>query len=606
MTFSVVPETIEEFERQFGRERIAAAAAECGILTTSPRSRLSDDQRRQLFQRLVGVSVESTTGLRQVPQGNALPPSGTKANPHAGVPAPNAQARSTIANPSTASSPSEASVDTARLLQQIHEERVARANLEKALREQRSLAEALSHQIKQRDSELQQMADAERHLHQELSLQSARLQSLQRIADESTELRAELRSQAAVIAASSRHQIAEVRTDTLRAEIKALRREADKAEKLHFEKIRQQAQIAELKQKIDALKAQLRTANSRKAAATNTRPRPPAATKPSNQPKSAGDIESSAALDLLLVDRVQVWARQQAKAAQRFVPPKAVAVAGDGPMPSNALESLLQSRGIELVPIGDPRAAVLVVGRDHWEVDQIEEQIKARSGKDLFVHSQEMLLTMLLLGADPFLSGRNGKPDAKLMQAFADGHPALQCCIEEGFQWPRIPTATIARMLDPPPETAEESPLHKLGYRVGKTDGVPEKKRRDILECAFHGSLPPVKSRDYMKGWGTPKTRRRLRRMVTAIDWSIVKAIGRQRERGHDMSQAIDEWSGDLEWMHQSLYESWMHFRWPDTRVRGGRQHASVRKASARSRVAPTANTRKAARPDYRRALRFK
>ena len=38
MGFGVVPETLEEFERQFGRERIVTAAAECNIRTANPKS----------------------------------------------------------------------------------------------------------------------------------------------------------------------------------------------------------------------------------------------------------------------------------------------------------------------------------------------------------------------------------------------------------------------------------------------------------------------------------------------------------------------------------------------------------------------------------------
>jgi hypothetical protein len=175
-----------------------------------------------------------------------------------------------------------------------------------------------------------------------------------------------------------------------------------------------------------------------------------------------------------------------------------------------------------------------------------------------------MFLTALLVGKDLFRTAEN-----KTLLEFAVDHEALRCCIDEGFMWPAIPTATIARILDPQIEAVEESPLHEMGYRVGKTNGVPKSRRREILEVAFRGALPTVKSSAYMKRWGTPNSRRRLRRMATAIDWYIVQAMGRQKKRKHDMSVAIDEWSGDLAWMNDELYEPWMRFHWPNTHVDG-------------------------------------
>jgi hypothetical protein len=600
MSFGVIPETFEEFERQFGRERIVAAAAECGIRASSPQARLSDDQRRVLFQRLIGQSPGSTTESRQAlrpdPTSDSRNPTGATAL---------APVSSAVA----------ASIDTNRLLRQIHEEQRARANLEQAFRAQRALSESLTLQVTERDLELQRISLVEPKLRGEIAALSERIQSQQRMEDENERLRAELKSQSSVIAASRRSQTAEARANALRAEVTALRRKADKAEKLHFEGVRQRTQIADQKAQIDDLKARLRAARSDlppKVTTTERNRQMEAANqtiatlkKKLDEVTRTGQTQVPAAMDVFSDPRIRAWAQKQGRAGRRFVPPKIVAVAGEGPMPSNALECLLEGRGIEVVPVGDPRASVLIVGRDHWEVDQIEEQIKARSGEDLFVHSQEMFLTTLLVGADPFSSGLTGRADPKLMRAFADGHPALQCCIEEGFLWPSIPTADIARLLDVAIEAIEESPLHHMGYRVGKTDGVAERKRHDILARAFAGELPKIGSRDYMKGWGKPGTRRRLRRIATAIDWYIVQAMGRQTKRGHDMSVAVADWTADLNWLHEEIYEAWMHFRWPDTRVRGARL-SFVRAGAARPRAKRPTHQRTPSQPDYRRVVRFK
>lgn len=614
MGFGVVPETLEEFERQFGRERIVTAAAECNIRTANPQNRLTDDQRRVLFQRLVGVSVESTTGSRQLLKDDALSASGIKTNAPAVVPTVNAPVQPTVANPSTVSSGSAVSADTNRLLRQIHEERLARANLEQALREQRSLAEALRNQIEQRHSELERMADVERQLRQEITSLSARVQSLQRIADENKELRSELKSQAAVIAASSRRQVAEARADLLRAEIRALRGEADKAEKLHFEGIRQRNQIAEQKAKIDALKVQLRAANSRNAAAKSDRSRKPAATKLSSkldvanrriislekklrEITNAGDVEASASLDLLFDPCIQVWARKQGRSGRKLVLPKCITVSGHAPLSAGALEALLVSHGIDIVPISDPRAEALVVGRDGWLIDDIEDQIKARAGKELFIYSQEMLLTALLVGADPF------RPcDRKVLLAFADGHDALQYCRTEGFNWPQINTTSIARALAYPwDDRVGESPLKKLGYTVGVSKGLTQDKRREILEEAFEGMLPDVDSKPYMATWGKPGTRHRLRRIARFLAWLKRNA----EKRDANMRQAIAEWSSDLNWLH-GFYQPWMRFRWPSTHVDG--PGTPVRRLSGAKKSSTTRTVRRTASPapNYRRVLRMK
>ena len=614
MGYGVVPETLEEFERQFGRERIATAAAECGIRTTSPQNRLTDDQRRVLFQRLVGVSVESTTGSRQSPKDEAQSASGIKTTAPAAAPTANVPVRSEVANPSTIPSASEASVDSNRLLRQIHEERVARANVEQALREQRSRADALGNQIEQRDNELERMADAERQLRHEITSLSARLQSLQRIADENKELRSELRSQAAVIAASSRHQVAEARADLLRAEIKALRREAEKAEKLHFEGIRQRTQIAALKEKIDTLKMQLRAASSRGSKTKSDGSLRPTATKLRSQLEianrrivslekklreiaSAGDVNASAAIDFLLDTRVQAWTRKQGSSRRKLVLPRFITVSGHTPLSAGALEALLVSHGIDIAPVGDPRAETLIVGRDGWLIDEIEDQIKVRAGKELFIYSQEMLLTALLVGADPF------RPcDRKVLLAFADGHDALQYCRTEGFNWPQIDTTSIARALAYPwDDRVGESPLKKLGYTVGVSKGLTQDKRREILEEAFESKLPNVDSKSYMATWGKPGTRHRLRRIARFLAWLKRNA----EKRDANMRQAIAEWSSDLNWLF-GFYQPWMRFRWPSTHVDGPSTPVG-RRSGTKVPSTPRAVRRTAtSTPNYRRVLRVK
>jgi hypothetical protein len=245
-----------------------------------------------------------------------------------------------------------------------------------------------------------------------------------------------------------------------------------------------------------------------------------------------------------------------------FQLPPQVVVCGRRPYDHAVIKELLERHHSSVAFAGDPDSPCMVLGREDWFIDDIEQQIKARSGQQLFIYSQEMLELALWVGADPFQTA-----DAATLKEFADGHPALQCCIEEGFLWPSIPTAKISKRLDAMIEQVAESPLHKEGYRVGKIDGLPERDRQSILERTFHGQLKFVESIEYMQQWGQPGSRRRLRRIARLIAWQVGGARGRAEKLGHDMSAATRDWRDDLEWMQRDLYEPWMCFRWPDINV---------------------------------------
>ena len=93
------------------------------------------------------------------------------------------------------------------------------------------------------------------------------------------------------------------------------------------------------------------------------------------------------------------------------------------------------------------------------------------------------------------------------METFGKGHPVIEWLRGMQFPWPAWEGGE-----DPPPSELEQqvkaSPLVKLGYRVGKTYGLPATKRRSLLSEAFQArELPsadfetgvrPAKQREYM------------------------------------------------------------------------------------------------------------
>ena len=110
----------------------------------------------------------------------------------------------------------------------------------------------------------------------------------------------------------------------------------------------------------------------------------------------------------------------------------------------------------------------------------------------------------------------------------------------------------------PPIEQVKESPLLKLGYRVGVHKGIPEAERRIILGRSFLKALPFVDSEEYMEGWSEPKTRLRLRRLA----WHIAMLVRAHRTK-HNFGTAVREWERDLAWLKLTYYKPLMRFIWP-------------------------------------------
>ena len=236
--------------------------------------------------------------------------------------------------------------------------------------------------------------------------------------------------------------------------------------------------------------------------------------------------------------------------------PREVVVVGAGPVPGGEMERLLRKAGFLVRVPGDDSAALMVVGREEWLVDDLEEQIAARKSLGLKVFSQEMLIGALATRDDPFESA-----DKKTLLGFADGHGALEYLIEAGFEWPFItwrPLQTAGQFAEK--KFAEESPVHKLGYVVGKVAGLPDKARRRVLADAFTGKLPKVHSAEYMATWGTPGSRIRLRRMANHL-----ATFARLWQNEPSFDTAVAHWEMDLARLHDEFYEPWMRFRWPET-----------------------------------------
>ena len=89
------------------------------------------------------------------------------------------------------------------------------------------------------------------------------------------------------------------------------------------------------------------------------------------------------------------------------------------------------------------------------------------------------------------------------------------------------------------------SPLHILGYQVGKS-GLTEETRQRILRKAMTEDLPNVGAAEYMATWGLPNTRRRLH----AIILHLVQHLD---QPNCDDTEAVAHWESDICWLKEEF-----------------------------------------------------
>lgn len=598
MAIDQIPATLREFARRFDGKRVEALAAKYRIQPTSPDAPLSEFERRQLF---VGLAFHHTP---------TTPPATVATAPAALADAvrPENVLRSNADDPdhlsdSSTSMHSELQseiqslrVQVTALTDRLVESKETNAKLEERHAKQfRAMADELEAQAEQRvqvqiaiaerlrdeanrllaerDQLQTQLRALELSVRPQLGISEREHYRLKHELEQAREREANLsqRLQAAQQASTQQSEggpaLARENAE-LRTQLAMLRGAKQERDRLAEESDRHRQSISALQRQLEESQAQLRALSHQLRLSDQRRQ---ATDRPASPAAGRGQTARAPTIELPTEDRpeglwassprILRWARSR-PTLKRFSLPAYVAACGHGPKSLKTMQSILKKHGADAVQPGDERASVMVLGRDGWLIDDIEAQIRARSGQDLFIYSQEMLELALQVGADPFLTA-----DAATLKEFADGHPALECCIEEGFLWPSIPTAKISKRLEAMIDQVAESPLHKIGYRVGRTDGAPTSTRREILDSAFNEKLPHVESKDYMAEWGQPGSRRRLRRIARLIAWQVGGARGRAEKLGHDMSAATRDWLDDLEWMKRDLYEPWMRFRWPDIKV---------------------------------------
>lgn len=235
-----------------------------------------------------------------------------------------------------------------------------------------------------------------------------------------------------------------------------------------------------------------------------------------------------------------------------FQPPDDVVSIGSGPFPERAFDEYLKTLNITPYSSG---CNWVIVGRTGWTPQQLEELIEDAEPGELRIFSQELFIAGQLSTHDPFSA------DHEILMEFAKGHPALEYLRSSGFEWPIIDELEdlgVPRYLRGSYSGEDESPIYRMGYVVGSTNGLSPCERQRILKRAFEGVIPHVGDSDYMAEWGNPNTRVRLWRIAHHLAWLI-----RSRRKNPAMVYAVDHWAKDLDWLESTFYKSRMKFSWP-------------------------------------------
>lgn len=239
---------------------------------------------------------------------------------------------------------------------------------------------------------------------------------------------------------------------------------------------------------------------------------------------------------------------------------KHIVTIGSDPVNVDFLDNLLRREGHVVYEYGDPKADAMIVGRNGWTPDELQEQIDAREGDTLRIYSQEMALIAILTGNDPF------DADDDTIKEMGSGHPALEYLMTAPFEWPSCGTIKGAEIQIDADSWRPDSPLTTMGYHVGKSSKLTLSQRKEILTNIFKGRLKfPADFGNHEKNdWGSPASRTRLEKIARHITNSLEFSIP---NKARDYSTAVNHWKKDLAWLKKAYYRPSYKFHWPKINV---------------------------------------
>ncbi len=228
--------------------------------------------------------------------------------------------------------------------------------------------------------------------------------------------------------------------------------------------------------------------------------------------------------------------------------PENVCTSGSGPYEESTFDEIMKKMGVACYNLG--ASDVIILGRQAWDEDKLEECLESYRGCALRIYSQEMFLAYAVTQEDPY-------DNESLLLELGNDHPALQSILDWGFDWP---TTNIVPGRDDIEETdwPQEGLLSVMGYHVGGS-GIGVYSRHEILDSIMLKHVPNVQSPEYMQEWGEPKTGTRLKKLAN----TIASFVRNAKRRTNPPEEAIDDWKNDLAWLKEKYYNNRYRFRWP-------------------------------------------
>jgi hypothetical protein len=228
---------------------------------------------------------------------------------------------------------------------------------------------------------------------------------------------------------------------------------------------------------------------------------------------------------------------------------------GSGPFEEEEFDNFLKQNGVS-PSIPSEVIETLIVGFKDLDESVLLDTLSSRANNSLKVYSQEMFISFLLTGIDPYES------DDGILELFTENHPVFEYFDSYGFDWP----STYVN--DKPGETEinanwlEKGFLGWLNYKVGKS-GHSLTKRHQILNRAFNEQIPSIFPTSYINEWGAPRSHQRLMKIANSIA-SFCRTAKRRKRSNTEV--AINDWESDLEWLRNEFYNPLNYgFNWPLT-----------------------------------------
>lgn len=165
-----------------------------------------------------------------------------------------------------------------------------------------------------------------------------------------------------------------------------------------------------------------------------------------------------------------------------------------------------------------------------------------------------LLLVILIIAAYVYIASQIEKK--KNAEEYAEKHAELQAKRSMEMRKPlpkhmqRALSQFVAEYQENPRafrSMQELSPLACYGYRVGKTNGLPDRLRREIIYFTWYAEIPSLLPYQYAREWGDGGTYKRFAKIRDHLSM-----LSNQRRSRKGFEVAVSHWDSDVKWLSEN------------------------------------------------------